>query len=89
MGATKIWTYTLAAGSLNISSNDNVQNISIQTLTGTTTVTGGLAFQGINSQPISLAAGEGMTISGNPFGNPVDGVSITASGDCRIILTVN
>jgi hypothetical protein len=91
MGATRVFTYTLVAGKITISESDNVQSISIQTLTGTTNVTGNttVPFQGLTSTAIPLAEGEGITLSSSVFGNPIAGLVIAAGGSCKIILTVS
>lgn len=91
MGVTRVFTYTLSGSSITISESDNVQSISIQTLTGVTTVTGNttVPFQGLTSTPVQLGTGEGITLTANVFGNPVAGIVISAGGSCKIILTVS
>jgi hypothetical protein len=91
MGVTRVFTYTLSGSSITLAESDNVQSISIQTLTGVTTVTGNTSvpFQGLTASPVQLGTGEGITITANVFGNPVAGLVISAGGNCKIILTVS
>jgi hypothetical protein len=80
MGATNVWTYTLANGSLTISSSDNATRLSVICRLGNITVVGNSSFQGIASDPVQLNEGQGVTLSASAVSNPIDGVTITSSG---------
>jgi hypothetical protein len=80
MGATNVWTYTLANDSLTISSSDNATRVSVICRLGNITVVGNASFQGIASDPVQLNEGQGVTLSASAVSNPIDGVTITSSG---------
>ena len=80
MGATNVWTYTLANDSLTISASDNATRVSVICRLGSITVLGSSSFQNIASDAVQLNEGQGVTLSASAVSNPIDGVTITSSG---------
>lgn len=79
MGATNVWTYTLANGSLTISASDNATRVSVICRLGSITVVGNASFQSIASDPVQLNEGQGVTLTASAVSNPIDGVTITSA----------
>lgn len=88
MGATNVWTYTLANDTLTISSSDNALRLSVLCRLGSITVVGNASFQGISSDPVQLNEGQGVTVVSSAVSNPIDGVTITSAsaGDVAEII---
>lgn len=88
MGATNVWTYTLANDSLTISSSDNATRVSVICRLGSITVVGNASFQSIASDPVQLNEGQGVTLTASAVSNPIDGVTITSAsaGDIAEII---
>lgn len=80
MGALNVHTETLTGGSITITSIDNVVRMSAICASGTVTITGNRSFQGTPSSPVDFTVGEGVTITSPSVNNPIDGVTIDASG---------
>ena len=80
MGALNVFTYTLTNDSLTIVASDNVVRISIVCDSGTINVQGNALFQGLSSTPVDFGVGEGITLTSPTLQNPIDGVTIDASG---------
>lgn len=88
-GQTRVWTKTLTSETLTISAEDNVQQVSWQCTSGTVEVQGDMIFQGVASNAISGAVGEGGILSSYNIGKPISGVTITAvGGDTDVMLLV-
>lgn len=75
----RFWTQTITSGSLTIDFNDGAMFISIITdsTSGICQVDGNIPFKGLNSQPVTLSAGEGINISALSPASPLDGITIT------------
>lgn len=67
-----------------ISSTSSVSQLSIQVVSGTCTVQGNFQLNELLSGPITLSAGQGLVITG-AIGNPIDGVTITPTGNTNIL----
>jgi hypothetical protein len=77
-GATNIFSYSLTNGSMSISAFQNVQKVSILTKQGVSTFIGNSTFNGLASQTVTFAVGQGITLSALNAGSPLDGVIIGA-----------
>lgn len=86
MGQTNVHTQTITASSVTINASDNVLRISIVCVSGTVLYNGNSVFQGIASAPISLASGEGATVTAASTSQPIDGLTINASGGVANLL---
>lgn len=80
MGATNVFTFTLEEDSLSISASDNVQRLSVICRHGSIEFIGSSAFQGTPSQSITIEENQGVTLTSSSTSNPIDGVTITATG---------
>ena len=80
MGSLNVHTQVLTGGTIAITASNNVVRVSILCSSGTITVQGSSAFQGTASQPVSFGVGEGVTITSPTINNPIDGLTIDASG---------
>jgi len=80
MGALNVFTYTLTNDSLTIVASDNVVRISIVCDSGTINVQGNALFHGLSSTAVDFAVGQGITLTSPTVQNPIDGVTIDASG---------
>ena len=92
MGATNIFTYTLTNGSLDISSSNNVNRLSILCKSGTISFVGSSSFLGLPSDANTLSVGQGITLTAASISQPLDGIEIscaTESDSCEIMLTFN
>jgi hypothetical protein len=78
MGATNVWTQTITEGTLSIIASDNVTRISVICRGGTISFNGSGIFQGVVTEPVDLAEGQGITLTAIGNGNPLDGISISA-----------
>jgi hypothetical protein len=85
LGSTQIWTYTLASGTITFNSEDNIQAISFKVKSGTADVIGNFTIKGLPSNTLTFSEGEGFTHSSTTFGRPIDGLTITTTGQCDII----
>ena len=88
---TTVWTYVLTGSTLNINEIDNVLSLSVQCNVGTISINGSTSFQGINSQAITLSAGQGFTVSAKNIQSPITGITITATAgnSAEILLSKN
>lgn len=80
MGATNFFTKTLTDGTFTINSSDNVTKVSVICRQGSIEYSGNGKFQGLSSESITLEANQGVTLTASATSNPIDGLSITASG---------
>ena len=80
MGALNVFTKTITGSSIYIASTDNVVRMSAICASGTVTITGSARFQGIASDAVDFTVGEGVTITSPSINNPIDGVTIDATG---------
>ena len=79
MGATNIWSKTLTGSTLTVSASQNVVRISILASTGPVTILGTSVFNGIPSDAVTFATGQGVTLTASSTANPIDGITIDAS----------
>lgn len=87
MGATRIYTNTITAGIVNITSNDLILRLSVIVQSGTVVITGTATFQGGNSNPVILNPNQGLTLVVDSISQPLDGLQIDAtSGSCDVIM---
>lgn len=88
MGATNVWTYTIDGSSISVNAVENVQRVSVICSSGVVTILGSSKFQGIPPVPVSLAVGQGITLSTKSDSTPIDGLTIDASaGVADIVLS--
>lgn len=80
MGALNVFTYTLTDETLTIVASDNVVRLSIVCDSGTINVQGNATFHGLSSTAVDFAVGQGITLTSPSVANPIDGVTIDASG---------
>jgi hypothetical protein len=89
MGQTNVHTQPISGSAVTIVAADTVLKATILVTAGTVTYNGSYPFQGSNSAPIQLAAGQGVTITADSTSQPLDGVTIDASsGTCNLLLSV-
>jgi hypothetical protein len=87
MGATRIYTNTITAEIVTISSSDLIVRLSVIVQSGTIVLTGSAVFQGDNSNPIILNPSQGLTLTSDSITQPLDGLQIDATtGSCDIIM---
>jgi hypothetical protein len=79
MGATNIWSKTLTADTLSVSASQNVLRISILARQGPVTILGTSVFNGVASDTVTFATGQGVTLTSASTQNPIDGITIDAS----------
>lgn len=79
MGATNIWSKTLTGSTLTVSASQNVVRISILASQGPVTILGTSTFNGIASDAVTFATGQGVTLTASSTANPIDGITIDAS----------
>ena len=77
MGATNVWTGTITNESLTISQSQNVVRVTILCSAGGITFSGSTTFNGVASEAITFAGGQGVTLTGSAA-NPLDGITIAA-----------
>lgn len=85
MGQTNVHTQALSS-SVTVNASDNVLRVSVIVVSGTVTYRGSSVFQGTASQAITLAAGEGATITSASASQPIDGLTIDASAGVANLL---
>lgn len=75
-------TRVLASDTLNINLSDGVPvlKVSLIVVSGTCTVNGNYAYQGVDSEAISLSSGSTDTLIATSASAPLDGITITAVG---------
>lgn len=79
MGATNIWSKTLTGATLNVAASQNVLRISILARQGPVTLIGTATFNGVASDTVTFATGQGVTLTSASTQNPIDGITIDAS----------
>jgi hypothetical protein len=79
MGATNIWSKTITDSTLTISANQNVVRISVLASQGPVTILGTSTFNGVASDAVTFATGQGVTLTASSTANPIDGITIDAS----------
>jgi len=85
----KFWTYTLSSGSLTINAVDGAMFLSLQTdsTSGQCTVQGNIPFKGLNTQAVSITAGQGLNLAALSPSSPLDGITITwVAGNIDIVV---
>jgi hypothetical protein len=85
----RFWTYTLSSGSLLIDFNDGAMFLSLQndSTSGQCTVQGNIPFKGLNTQAISITAGQGLNLAALSPASPLDGITITwVAGNIDIVV---
>lgn len=85
----RFWTYTLSSGSLQIDFNDGASFVSVQAdaVSGNCTVQGNIPFKGLNTQAVSITAGQGINLSALSPASPLDGITITwVAGNIDIVV---
>jgi hypothetical protein len=78
MGQLNVFTYTLTDNSMNIDASDNVVRISVICSSGVITIDGNVIFKGLSSNAVTLATGQGITITSPNVSLPLDGFVIDA-----------
>ncbi len=78
MGQLNVFTYTLSGNSMTIAASDNVVRISVLCSSGVITIEGDVTFKGLSSNPVTLAAGQGITLTSPNVSLPLDGFIIDA-----------
>lgn len=85
MGQTNVHTQAISS-SITINAVDNVLRASVIVVSGVVTYRGSSVFQGTASQAITLAAGEGATITAASTNLPIDGLTVDATGGVANLL---
>ena len=80
MGATNIWSKTITDDTLVISGTQNVVRVSILARQGPVTLLGTATFNGVASDTITFATGQGVTLTAASTQNPIDGVTVVVAG---------
>lgn len=89
MGATNIWSKSITDTTLTVSASQNVVRISVLASQGPVTILGTSTFNGIASDAVTFATGQGVTLTASSTANPIDGVTIacTDGGVADIVLS--
>lgn len=86
MIVVKTWTYNLVNDTLVVNEDFGLTNISILLTSGTGSVTGSLAANGLQSQPLTLTIGQPLNISSGASSQIILGeLTITTTGTIEII----
>jgi len=80
MGATNIWSKTITDSTLTISGTQNVVRVSILARQGPVTLLGTATFNGVASDTVTFATGQGVTLTAASVTNPIDGVTVVVAG---------
>ena len=80
MGATNIWSKTITNDTLTISGTQNVVRVSILARQGPVTLLGTATFNGVASDTVTFATGQGVTLTAASVTNPIDGVTVVVAG---------
>ena len=80
MGATNIWSKTITDDTLTISGTQNVVRVSILARQGPVTLLGTATFNGVASDTVTFATGQGVTLTAASTQNPIDGVTVVVAG---------
>ncbi len=80
MGATNIWSKTITDDTLVISGTQNVVRVSILARQGPVTLLGTATFNGVASDTVTFATGQGVTLTAASTQNPIDGVTVVVAG---------
>lgn len=82
------FTSTLISGSINITTQDGVSEVSIAPQAGSScTVLGNMTFNGFTSTPVQVESGETLVISSSSPSSPIDGVTISwVAGGIDVIM---
>jgi hypothetical protein len=82
----KTWTYNLVNDTLIVNENFGLTNLSILLTSGTGSVTGSLAANGLPSQPLTLTIGQPLNISSGASSQIILGeLTMTTTGTIEII----
>jgi hypothetical protein len=84
MGAVGFWTYALSNGSLQITEEFNLRNISIVLVSGTGFISGSTFANGIPATNVNLALNTPVTISTGST-NAIGNLTISTNGGINII----
>jgi hypothetical protein len=76
--STRFYTKAITSA-ITINEADNVEQVSIYVVSGTCSVAGNFFFENDAPGPISLSAGQSLTLSGKA-GAPIDGITLTPAG---------
>ena len=82
------FTSTLTSGSISITTQDGVSEISLAPKSGSScTVLGNMTFNGYTGTPITVTSGETLVVSSSSPSSPIDGLTITwESGGIDVIM---
>jgi len=80
MGATNIWSKTITDSTLTISGTQNVVRVSILARQGPVTLLGTATFNGVASDTVTFATGQGVTLTASSVTNPIDGITVVVAG---------
>jgi hypothetical protein len=80
MGSLNVHTQELSGGTITIVSSDHAVRVSIICSSGTITVNGSSTFQSVPSGPVTFEPGEGITVTSPALNNPIDGLTVDATG---------
>jgi len=80
MGATNIWSKTITNDTLTISGTQNVVRVSILARQGPVTLLGTATFNGVASDTVTFATGQGVTLTASSVTNPIDGITVVVAG---------
>jgi hypothetical protein len=82
----KTWTYNLVNDTIFIDENYGLTNLSILLTSGTGSVTGSLAANGLPSQPLALTIGQPLNISSGASSQIILGaLTVITTGTIEII----
>ena len=85
MAVQKIWTQQINATTLIIDATFGFTQVSILCGTGNTSILGSNVIGGISSNPVTISAGQVITIGTTTSINIIDYLEINASGRTQII----
>jgi hypothetical protein len=82
------FTKNLTSGTITINKNQGASFVSVQpNSSGSCTVIGSVGFGGMNSDAITLSAGEVWSFGSQNTQNPIDGITITwVSGSVKVCI---
>ena len=80
MGATNIWSKTITNDTLTISGTQNVVRVSILARQVPVTLLGTATFNGVASDTVTFATGQGVTLTASSVTNPIDGITVVVAG---------
>lgn len=84
LNTTKVWTQALTTA-LAVEASDNATLISLIVASGTCDIVGTRAFKGINSNAITLQAGQNVVIPSHGQNDPIE-LTITPTGTTNVMI---